>query len=62
VRFDLGFRLEVLLLNGTGVKGDVSSFAGLQRLVRLDVADCPALSGDPQTLRAFLGDAFTVNC
>ena len=51
----------MLLLNGTGLKGDVVSFAGLRHLARLDVADCPALAGDRHALHALFGEDFTAN-
>ena len=53
--------LKILLLNGTGLKGDVSGFTGLHHLTRLDVADCPALIGDPHTLYSMFGEDITVN-
>ena len=54
-------QVELLFLNGTGLKGDAAGFAGARHLVRLDVADCPALTGDPGLLQASFGPAFTVN-
>jgi len=55
-------RLELCFLNGTGLRGDVAEFRELRRsLARLDVADCPALSGDPKALVAALGPAFVLH-
>jgi len=54
--------LEALFLNGTGLRGDAAGFKALPRLRRLDVADCPALTGDPAALPKALGHGLIVNC